>query len=281
MSAPAVRPASTVIVLRAAKAAPELYLVKRHGRSGFMAGAHVFPGGRVDDDDRSWSDQLSADARAHAVGLVDGIDDDDVCVGYCVAAVRETAEECGLLLAKDGAGATPAGDVAEAVFEALQGGASFHEQLRERGLVPDLLGLSAFAWWVTPEAEPKRYDTRFFLARAPADQMASIDAHEVTEGDWMAPDDALRRYQAGEIHLAPPTLATLEDLSGAADLDAAIARAKRPLRPVMPVLHHQDDGMVLSLPGDPLHPEDEAIWPDVRSRFVMTEGNRFASVWAG
>jgi 8-oxo-dGTP pyrophosphatase MutT (NUDIX family) len=281
MNAPAVRPASTVIVLRATEAAPELYLVKRHGRSGFMAGAHVFPGGRVDDNDRSWAAALTADARAHAVDLIDGIDDDEVCIGYGVAAVRETAEECGLLLATDEQGAQPGGDVAEAVFEALKAGASFHDQLRERGLVPDLLGLSAFAWWVTPEAEPKRYDTRFFLAMAPADQMASIDAHEVTEGDWMAPDDALRRYQAGEIYLAPPTLATLEDLAGADDLDAARSRAKRPLRPIMPILHHEDDGMVLSLPGDPLHPESEAIWPEVRSRFVLAEGNRFASVWKG
>jgi 8-oxo-dGTP pyrophosphatase MutT (NUDIX family) len=281
MSAPAVRPASTVLVLRATEGPPELYLVKRHGRSGFMAGAHVFPGGRVDDEDQTWSTVLSDEARAHAVGLVDGIDDDDVCIGYCVAAVRETAEECGLLLATDQTGATPSGTVAEAVFEALKGGASFHEQLRTRGLVPDLLGLSAFAWWVTPEAEPKRYDTRFFIAQAPADQMASIDAHEVTEGDWMRPDDAVRRYRAGEIRLAPPTLASLEDLAGANDLDTACSRAKRPLRPIMPVLHQLEEGMVLSLPGDPLHPEREAIWPEVRSRFVMTDDNRFVSVWAG
>jgi 8-oxo-dGTP pyrophosphatase MutT (NUDIX family) len=81
MSAPAVRPASTVLVLRATEGPPELYLVKRHGRSGFMAGAHVFPGGRVDDEDQTWSTVLSDEARAHAVGLVDGIDDDDVCIG--------------------------------------------------------------------------------------------------------------------------------------------------------------------------------------------------------
>lgn len=269
------RPASTVLLLRAGGDGLEVYLVRRHGRSGFMAGAHVFPGGRVDAADRELASLLPAETVA-SLRLV-GIDDPLDAAAYWIAAVRETAEECGVLLTRTRDGAWASADTAEEVFAALRAGASFAETLDRHRLIPDVSGLHAFSWWITPEAEPKRYDTRFFYVSAPADHRASVDAHEVTEGDWMTPSDALARYRAGEIVLAPPTLVSLEDIADAATPDEVASLIPDPGKPVCPHLTHEDGDLVLALPGDPLHDVREAVWPGVRTRIVRDADGRFMS----
>src|SRR5690606_37706845 len=132
------------------------------------------------------------------------------------------------------------------------------------------------AWWITPKAEPKRYDTRFFLAPAPEGQAPRVDEHEATEGAWFTPAAALAAYGEGRIQLAPPTLATLEDLAEHADLERAASAVARPLPPIEPVLITGDDGLVLALPGDPLH-EVEAPASARRTRIVLDERGRFCS----
>jgi 8-oxo-dGTP pyrophosphatase MutT (NUDIX family) len=279
MSSPALpRPAATVVLVRPGEQEISLYLVKRHGRSGFMAGAHVFPGGRVDDADATLADTLDDDARATAHAMVDGVEDPREAAAFCVAAVRETAEECGVLLARDGDGTHPDEDAAATITAELRDGRGFAEALTTRGLTPDIAELAPLAWWITPELEPKRYDTRFFLAPAPAHR-ADFDAHETTEGDWFTPTSALAAYARGEIALAPPTLVTLEDLAGSATLQDAVTSIERPLRAICPIITSNEDGMVLALPGDPLHGEAVPIWAE-RTRIVMTEAGRFASTSA-
>lgn len=237
---PAPRPASTVIVCRpctattAGAAAFELLLVKRHGKSGFMAGAHVFPGGRVDE-----ADQLGDAARAEAAhALLDGAVEKSAALGFLQAAVRETREEANV-------------DVDASAF-------------------------FPWAWWITPAEEPKRFDTRFFLCAVPAGTVAVVDDHEAVAFAWLTPKDALQAYGKGEIALAPPTLATLEDLAAFTSVADAARAVARPLRAICPRIVSTDDGLVLALPGDPLHDVREPAFTH-RSRFIMNESGRFAS----
>lgn len=271
------RPAATVVVCRAGEAGFELYLVKRHGRSGFMAGAHVFPGGRVDDDDAVLGARLPQALRQAASAMLDGLEDESAAAAFCVAAVRETAEECGLLLARTSTEAVPVSAVvAQRVIAQLRQERAFAAALEHEGLVPDVLGLRPLAWWITPAAEPKRFDTRFFLAPAPSGQRARVDEHEATEGEWLTPAAALAAYAAGRIELAPPTLATLEDLAEHEDLERAAAAVRRPVAAIEPKIITGDSGLVLALPGDPLH---DVVSPvsTRRTRIVYDENGRFAS----
>lgn len=276
-AAPALpRPASTVVVCRPQEGGGfEIYLVKRHGRSGFMAGAHVFPGGRVDDADHAVAAAFSPALLSAARAMLDGLDA-VTAAAFCVAAVRETAEECGLLLARTETGAFVKPAVADVVVDAMRTGRGFADALRDHALVPDVAALHSFAWWITPKEEPKRFDTRFFLAPAPVGQLPRVDRHEATEGDWFSPAAALAAYADGRIQLAPPTLATLEDLTDAPSVEVAAASVRRPLPPIEPALITGEEGLVLALPGDALHDVAAAV-SERRTRIVMGTDGRFVS----
>lgn len=285
------RPAATVVVARPVSspaAEIELFLVQRHHKSGFMAGAHVFPGGRVEEQDLAFAKSLDADRRASIASLIDGEDDVTTAAAFAIAAIRETAEECGVLLAKREDTSAAGQDVVDAILSALRPPEpqNFAALLGEHALEIDLEGLAPLAWWLTPTAEPKRYDTRFFAAWAPAGQRAAADLIETTAGDWFTPTGALAAYRAGEIKLAPPTLVTLEDLVGVTDLGSLKESVHRPLRCVCPRLTHDDaGGMVLALPGDPLHAEntakrEPAIEGWDRTRIVQNAAGQFESAAA-
>jgi hypothetical protein len=153
------------------------------------------------------------------------------------------------------------------------------ETREEAGIALELSALSPWSWWITPKEEPKRFDTRFYLAEVPAGTVCTIDDHEAVAFAWLSPSASLRAYEAGDIVLAPPTLATLEDLAPFPSLSAARASVALPLRAVCPRIVSGDDGMVLALPGDPLHDEAERVFPH-RTRIVMTDAGRFASTCA-
>lgn len=269
-----VRPAATIVVVRSV---PELevYLLKRHQKSAFMPAFHVFPGGRVDPGDREAAAALESAVRAEAADRLDAVDDPLDAAAYAVAAVRETAEECGLLLARDAAGAPAGADAAEAVFEALRDGACFAAELGRRGLWADVGALRPFGWWITPTFQKIRFDTRFFIAEAPAGQTARIDEREVTEGRWMTPADALAAFAADDLVMAPPTLAALELLAAERSVDAALEALGRPIRPILPEMVEEDGRRVLALPGDALFPDAaEAALPH-RTRFDVVGPMRF------
>jgi 8-oxo-dGTP pyrophosphatase MutT (NUDIX family) len=215
------RPAATVLLLRDGAAGIEVFLVQRHRSSGFLPNAWVFPGGRVEDADRA-AVALGADALSSRLGLTP-----DEARAYGVAALRETWEEAGLWL---GGGAGPG-----------------------EGPV-DLRGLVAWSWWVTPEIEPKRFDTRFFAVRA--DGPARHDDREVVASAWMRPADAIAIGAA--LPLAPPTWWTLFELSAHACVADALAFASaRPLARIQPILRFGEAGIELVLPGHAEHPDGE------------------------
>lgn len=245
--------ASTVVLLRDGTDGLEVYLLRRVSTMAFAAGACVFPGGGVDGPDREPGIAWAGPRRDEwAVRLAAS---PDLAGALVCAAVRETFEEAGVLLA----GATSGGlvpDTGGPAWEHDRSALVRHELalgplLRRRGLVlrSDLLGV--WSRWITPEFEPRRYDTRFFVAALPGEQNARDVSDEADRVAWMRPDDALAAAGRGEIALMPPTSETLVELSPyarAADVLAA-ARARTAVRPRLPQVRVGADEVELVLPG--------------------------------
>ncbi len=254
------RPAATVVLLRepavvgppdgkiapaagrshggGGQCAPEVLLLRRHRASGFVPGAYVFPGGAVDEADAT----LAAEATSPG-------SEPDPPPAYRVAAVREVFEETGVLLATDASG-RPVPDAASEPRLArwrellLSGRATFAELLRTDGLVPALGELVCCAHWITPLAEPRRFDTRFFLARLPAGRQVVADAREMTDAVWLTPAEALHRFELGSLPMVFPTVKMLEALAGYAGVDAVLEAFQGALvQPVLPRLVRTADGV--------------------------------------
>ncbi|MEA2626554.1 MAG: hypothetical protein QOD06_2599, partial [Candidatus Binatota bacterium] len=202
------RPAASVVALRDSADGPEVLLVRRHERSRDFAGASVYPGGLVDAADAepelspAGSGLVLADART---ALGEDLADGDVRALW-VASCRELFEEAGILLARDADGAPVRPQVVEALgserVRLQDGSRRLGDLLGETGLVLALDGLVPFARWITPEAQPRRWDTRFFLVAAPASQRELADGTETSLALWSRPADALAAYRAGEHVLA-------------------------------------------------------------------------------
>jgi 8-oxo-dGTP pyrophosphatase MutT (NUDIX family) len=229
---------STVVLLRDAPHLDdgmEVLLLQRHTRSKAYAGAFVFPGGKVDDADR-WLDEplwTCADLGARREEI--GAPDDESALGFLVAAVRETFEEAGVLLAHRRDGTPVDGeDLLRDTFQEARGRLASREDhwdwtgwLVAEGLQLDLDALVTWAWWVTPVHRPYRFDTRFFAAHLPARQRATHDAVETTAMRWTAPSAALAEFEAGRVQMRNPTVKNLESLGRFADPASAVAAARR------------------------------------------------------
>lgn len=248
-----IRPAATLVLARPAADAFEVLLLKRSARSSFMANVYVYPGGAVDDADTALAESgLIRASRASWGDIENRV--------HAVAAVRECFEEAGVLLARrreDGALACPTLEETEELRRALNAGTlSFAEVLRRLEYELDLDDLRYFDRWVTPDFESRRFDARFFFSVVPEGQRAECDRMETVDGRWLRPAQALERYDRSEIILAPPTWATLRDLSRYREADEAMswADAQRPL-PLLPHFAEIDGEPTILLPGDPLYPE--------------------------
>ncbi len=263
------RDAATVVVLREEDEEFSVFMVKRHKNSAFMGGAYVFPGGKLDAEDSApeileRTSGLSEQDAARALGEPA---DPQRAVGLYVAAVRETFEEAGVLLAEDV-------DIAalDKARATLEGGAPFARVIEGLGAVLDLTRLTPWTRWVTPVVEPRRYDARFFLARAPEGQLAAHDQRETTESAWLRPSEALARESRGEIQLPPPTMRSLEMLALFTDIDEVIREASERTPPVVePVFSDEGGKWSLLLPGAPGHPVPEQRIPGP-TRFVLSNG---------
>lgn len=270
--------AATVVVIRESLGDIEFFMVQRHSRAGFMAGAHVFPGGRLEESDLRWAGSFPAEVQQAAAALLDGQMPALEATAYALAAIRETAEECGILLAHDEQGHAASLEVAQEIFDALQNDRPLAAELVRWGLAPALDALAPWAWWLTPEAEARRFDTRFFLARVPANQQAKADMRETVAGAWFSPRGALDAYARGEIQLAPPTLATIEDLLGCSCFSDAEQVPLRPIQRICPIRIESAESLVLALPGDPLHDEAKRVQRALRTRIIRNADGRFQSL---
>jgi 8-oxo-dGTP pyrophosphatase MutT (NUDIX family) len=223
--------AATILLVRDRAGALEVFMVQRHHRIDFARGAMVFPGGRVDPEDRD------PRVRAWSRGL-DDLDDDAAALR--AGAIRETFEECGVLLARPRGGealvdASRLAELERRYRADLQADRVGIGELAEREgleLACDLL--VPFAHWVTPEFMPKRFDTWFFLVPAPDDQVALHDGEESVDSLWTTPDAALADRDAGRRTIIFPTLLNLRRLGESRSVAEAIARAHR--QPVVTVL---------------------------------------------
>ena len=240
----ATRPAATVVLMRDGEHGPEALLLRRSRSAAFVPGAYVFPGGRVDGSDAGPEllerlDGLDPARAAERLGLEGG---DPPAIAYYLAAVREAFEETGLLVGRleDGT-APPAGEddpTVDAMRRALlEDRVGFAEALDVLGCRVAGDAIAYVAHWITPEAEPRRYDTRFFLARVPEGSRATIDSREMTDARWLTPTDALRARREGSLPLIFPTIRTLESLAAFPSVDAALAElGSRPVPAIMPRL---------------------------------------------
>jgi len=271
------RPASTVVLARPAPNGFEVFLVRRHDRVAFMGGAHVFPGGRVDDADDLTDPARCCDGVGNAVARMPNRTEAEA-VAFHVAAIRELFEEAGVLLARDGRGIV-AGDardehrLAACRRELLEHRLTIGELAEREHLRLALDALALFGHWVTPDIETRRFDTHFFFAVAPDVQEAAHDEQETTAGTWMYPQEALERCLRGEIALPPPTWTTLRAMSDRIDVaDAWAWAASHPVPRVQPRVVEGGDGTrIIALPGDPLCPPVDGFDAQER-RFVLEKG---------
>jgi 8-oxo-dGTP pyrophosphatase MutT (NUDIX family) len=259
---PIPKKAATVILLRENGIEGfEVFLLKRHEKSSFMGGNYVYPGGRVDREDGSLEtcSLCRGVTPEQARRMLGAMLTPEESIAHWIAGIRELYEEAGVLLAYDQAGRVfdpgASGD-RERLFryrQSLQKGEMTVCQMAQDGKFLFALDqLHYYAHWITPEAQPQRFDTRFFLARHPSGQEASHDQMETTAGAWLLPRRALEKNLKGEVALSPPTLKTLEDLSRFKHLDEVFASLeKNEIRPVLPVLTKVLGDPVIVFPWDP------------------------------
>jgi 8-oxo-dGTP pyrophosphatase MutT (NUDIX family) len=239
-------PAATILLVRDGSAGLEVFMVERHARIDFATGALVFPGGKVEPGD---ADPALAERCAGTAGL------EADARALRVAAIRETFEECGVLLARPrgGSGLVDArrlGAVEGRWRDALlrdTAGMTELAQTEELELACDLL--VPFAHWITPEFMPKRFDTHFFLVAAPPDQVAAHDGAESVDSLWTTPEAALADAESGRRTIIFPTLLNLRKLGRSRDVAAALARARsEPVVTVLPRPVRGPRGTVVRIP---------------------------------
>ena len=253
-----VRDAATVMLVRDGADGLEVFMLRRNLNSDFVGGAYVFPGGAVDEADRhAHLERVCAGRSDDQASNMLGIDSGGLA--FWVAAIRESFEEAGVLLATDRQGtvvsfADP--DVAERFNVHRKAVDSGERRLIEVCEAEDLLlhvdQMHYFSHWITPEGAPRRYDTRFFVCAAPPEQVPLHDDRETIANVWIRPSDALDRHRAGDFDLIFPTIKSLETIGGFARaqdlLDAAAAIEHVPT--ILPRISDDGHGVRILLPGD-------------------------------
>jgi 8-oxo-dGTP pyrophosphatase MutT (NUDIX family) len=266
------RDAATVLILRDGAEGLEVFMVRRNLNSDFVGGAHVFPGGAVDPADRHVDLEPVCQGRTDAdasrrLGIASG------GLAFWVAAIRESFEEAGVLLAYD-----LDGYVDLDAHHGLERWAHHRSQVdsgqltmvdlcRLEGLRLAVDAMHYFGHWITPEGAPRRYDTRFFLAAAPPNQTPLHDDHEVIANEWVRPADAIARVESGELTMMPPTIASLKAIARFETAADALAAATEivDVPTILPRVIATDGGVRIVLPGDPAY-DDPGGSPDASLR---------------
>lgn len=249
-----IKPAATVILMRDAEESGfEIFIVKRSSRSSFGS-LYVFPGGKLDPED------TERDLYAYCEGMNDeeasarlGIENDGL--SFWIACIRECFEETGVLL-------TNPSDSLIQEYEKLS---SLRKQLNNKEIsfkdicISESLRLRTnnivpCAHWITPAIEPKRFDTRFFLAKVNAKQLASHDGFELTESFWIKPKDALVKLKEGKMNMILPTISNIEQLAEFSSAFEAFSYfeglGNNAIESILPKFVKQDGKWVGFLPGE-------------------------------
>ena len=252
-------PAATLVLVRERPAGGvEVLLIQRHPRSKFAGGDFVFPGGKIETDD------MPGDAGARCAGLapdeatrrlVNAASPRDA-LGFWVGAIREAFEEVGILLAYG-----PGGSLVDAARhgerlgayrrECLTDGSAFWRMLRDERLTLATDRLVYFAHWITPEENPIRFDTRFFVAEAPPGQEATADEQEIVGVRWLTVAEAFDALHRREISLRFPTLKNLKLLQGASAEEVLAGLNGRVVPTIRPRVLGEGQTRIILYPGDP------------------------------
>jgi 8-oxo-dGTP pyrophosphatase MutT (NUDIX family) len=240
------RLSATILILRDTPQGMEVLMVMRHHEVDFLSGALVFPGGKL----------AKGDEDPRVCGRCSGVENLSFeQVALRVGAIREAFEESGILLARErGAtallGAARATQLADRYGQQLGSGAmGIADLLEAEDLVLACEVLVPFARWITPTFVPKRFDTYFYLAAAPAEQIAVHDGKEMVEAQWIRPADALADQASGKRQIVTATLLNLRKLNRSSTVSAAIAAAfARPVITVLPELVERPQGQLLLIP---------------------------------
>jgi 8-oxo-dGTP pyrophosphatase MutT (NUDIX family) len=255
--------AVTVIIVREGGGTPfEVFLMRRHRDQHFMGGAYVFPGGRLEETDcdpslMEWTTGLTAEEAKAKLNEPDL--PGERAVGLFLAAVRETFEEAGVLLAASSRGEMIGLTDAETQSRFRAHRRKLHcGEISLKGLAEGeglrfMLGLlTPFSHWITPEVEIRRFDTRFLVARMPEGQSPAHDSVETVESLWVTPREAIAKNDSGEILLMPPTLKTLDELCQFRSLDEIFHKAsQQEINPILPQPFKSGDAFGVKLPHDP------------------------------
>jgi 8-oxo-dGTP pyrophosphatase MutT (NUDIX family) len=247
-------PAATVLICRDSADGLEVFMVVRHHKIDFASGALVFPGGKVEPEDGdsgfvdfvSGAEALSEEERAFEVG-----------------AIRESFEECGVLLAREkDSGAFVSGERLASFDhyrDALNNGhRGLLAMVRKENLALATEDMHPFAHWVTPDMMPKRFDTRFYITRAPEGQLAAHDGSESVDSVWITPQRVLKEADEGKWTVIFPTRCNLEMLAEASSVEDALDRAKnRKIVKVLPKVDKTGDKPMLRIPVEAGYPVSE------------------------
>ena len=261
------RDAATVMLVRDAESRPErettmeVFMLRRNVNSTFVGGAYVFPGGAVDDDDRHADLEAICEGRADAdASALLGLDPPVGGLAFWVAAIREAFEEAGVLLAydEDGKLSDWSDPDVEARFAAHRRAVDAGERrlidvCADEGLRLAVDSMHYFSHWITPVGPPRRYDTRFFVARAPEGHTYLHDDRETVANAWVRPQDALEAQRRGEFEMIMPTIRNLAAIGRFDTTDALMeaASATQRVPTMLPRVVQDHDGTRILLPGDP------------------------------
>ncbi|MGB0997409.1 MAG: NUDIX hydrolase [Pseudomonadales bacterium] len=256
--APAPKPAATILLLRDGKPNLEVFMVVRHHQIDFASGALVFPGGKADPQD--FEDALIPFLYGHS-------DDSDQRAAQ-VSAIREAFEECGILLARELGSKDIISGERLATLQTFRepmnkGEISLLDFLQQQQLQLACDELTHFAHWITPPMMPKRFDTHFYLATAPADHIALHDGYESVDSVWIEPMEAVNEANSGKRTIIFPTLRNLEKLAEAKTVSEALSNANNSnIVPVLPWTEKRDDGNYLCIPVEAGYAISEEKMPD-------------------
>lgn len=264
--APARESATVVLIRNRKQGPPEMLMLQRHAADKFAAGAYVFPGGVLEESDYG-AEAIALSPRLkpqEALGMIPDAGSPEKALGFFVAAIRETFEEAGILLARTAAGEhwhpDPSQDaMLREAREALhEGKLDFVRWVHELNLKLATDHFHYFAHWITPEARPIRFDTHFFVIEVDKRLEAEADQREVQDHVWVSAEEVLARHKAGEVNLVGATRVNLQLISeyGTAR-DAVAGLAAREVVPILPKLRKTNDGSVH--PVFPWEPEYQTL----------------------
>jgi 8-oxo-dGTP pyrophosphatase MutT (NUDIX family) len=283
--APEALPAATLILVRQRREGFQVYLLQRHGKSGFMAGHYVFAGGTLDPDDWRfdvWKEHVDLNGASLTARLGGDLTLEEI-VAYSAAAIRELLEEAGVFLANRlNQSRLDLSRILRLRTAKDLPPEWFLNLVVSEGWILAVSALSRWSHWVTPQLMKRRYDTRFFLAVLPPGQTGNPDNREITRGIWAHPLEALAGNLTGQIPLSPPTIVTLQEISKYPTLDdlKQATRARSWQLPNLPRLIPLEKGFVLIEPWDAqYHQAHIEIHAADFKDAVTIAGEPFSRIW--